>query len=213
MLLFFLFLSIILVIIIVCLILVFSDVKVIIHDLEIIYKDHEKTLIYKGKIGIYFLGKVKIFSRKLDSKKGNNILKRNITTEKIKKICSNGLIRNKSNILKMVIQEANKKFNIEKLKFKLVIDSENVTLTAYLIGVVSAFIPVIIGSNIKRFDNNKYCWTINSLFRNQNYIYLKVSSIISIRLVHIINMLKIIGGEAHERSSSRRFNVNCHGEH
>lgn len=213
MLLFFLFLLLIAIVIVVGLILAFSDIKVIIDDLELIYKEHGKHLMYKGKIGIYFLGKVKIFSKKVDSEKENTFLTKNISTEKIKDICTSGLKRNKNNILKKAIQEFNKKLNIEKLKFELVLDSENVILTSYMIGIISAIIPNILKNNIKKFDNNRYDWTIMPLFKNQNYIYLKLESIISIRLVHIINMLKVRGGKRHERSSCGRFNVNCYGEH
>ena len=40
-----------------------------------------------------------------------------------------------------------------------------------------------------------------------------LDSIISIKVVHIINMFKVIGGMKNERSSDRRLNVNCYGKH
>ena len=206
MLLFFLFL-ILLVIIILALL---SDIKLIISNLELIIEENEKRLKFKGKIGIYFLGRVKIFSIKIDSRKANKFFNISKATQRLKELYAR---KGKQNISIKVIKNLIKEIKLERLKFKLIIDTENVVNTAYLIGGISALIPNLVKNNIKNYKKKNYEWQIKPMFKNHNCIYLELNSIISIRLVHIINMLKVRGGEKYERTSNRRLNANCYGEH
>ena len=93
------------------------------------------------------------------------------------------------------------------------IGTENIILTSFLVGIISAVIPNLIRSNIKSYDENNYELEILPNFKEQNYIYLNFNGIISIKLVHIINMFKLIGGINDERAPNRRLNANSNGKH
>lgn len=200
---------------VISLLLIFSDVKIMLNTLEYSTDSSSKTSKYKGKIGIYFLGKIKLFSKKIDSKRTQEFLNNNFIKEKITQIS----VFNKDNtterykVNRNVIKHLRKNLKIEALKLQIKIDTESVLLTSYLVGIISTLIPNLLINSIKKYDSNKYEWKIIPIYNNKNFISLKINSIISIKVVHIINMLKLIGGIKNERSSNRRLNVNCYGEH
>ena len=99
------------------------------------------------------------------------------------------------------------------MKLKVYIDTKDVLATSYLVGIISASIPNIVRPNLESFDKKCFEYSVIPLFKNQNYLYLSLNSIISIKVVHIINMLKMTGGINNERTSNRRFNVNCYGKY
>ena len=204
-----------LIIFLISILLVFSEIKISLNTLEYDTDKKEKESKYSGKIGIYFLGRIKLFSKKIDNKKNNQFLNNNFIKEKLTRldIFNKDNTTEKYRINRKIIKEVMKYLKIDMLKLQIQIDTENVLLTSYLVGLISAIIPNLIRNNIKSYNNKKYKWEIVPIYKNKNYISLKLNSIISIKVVHIINMLKMIGGIKNERSSNRRLNVNCYGEH
>lgn len=216
MLLFFrLILLVIFIIFLISLILLFSEVKIILNTLEYNTYNLGNNSKYNGKIGIYFLGKIKIFSKKFDSKKTGKFLSNNLIKEKITKLnlFSKDNSTESYKITRNIIKELRKKLKIEALKFEIKLDTESILLTSYLVGIISSVIPYLIRGNIKSYNSKNYKWNIIPIYKNKNFISLKLNSIISIKVVHIISMLKLIGGIKNERSPNRRLNVNCYGEH
>ncbi len=210
-----LFFSIILLIFIVILILIFSEVRIEIEDFEFSNPNKNFKLEYNGKICLYFMGKIKLLWLRINSKKTKKILTKKFfkqKIEKLKKVDNNQKKIQRQNGIK-VIKMLKQKAKIKKLKFQMYLDTENVILTSYLVGIISSIIPNIIRNNIKDINHNNFNFKIFPLYKNQNYIYLKLSSIISIKLVHIINMFKLMGGVKNERTSNRRLNVNCYGKY
>ena len=95
-----------------------------------------------------------------------------------------------------------KNAKIDKFRLEMHIDTKNVLFTSYLVGTVSAIIPNIIGQRIKKYNSQDFKFKILPVYNNQNNIYIKLNSIISIKVVHIINMFKLIGGIKNERQSN-----------
>lgn len=197
------------------LILVFSEVKIILNAFEYSTEKEEKSSKYSGKFEIYFLGKVKIFSKKIDNQKTGKFFNNNFIKERITRmnLFSKDDTTSKYKIDKKITKELRKNLKIELLKLQIQIDTESILLTSYLVGIISTLIPNLIKNNIKNYNDKDYQWSVIPIYKSKNFISLKLNSIISIKVVHIINMLKLIGGIGNERSSNRRLNVNCYGEH
>lgn len=210
-----LFFSITILFLSVILICVLSEIKLIIEQLELSNHNKKMILKYEGRICLYLCGKIKLLSFKFDNNKISKISKKKVVQKRVDKIKKdNNYIKKISwQILYNVIKQLKQKLKIDTLKLQLYIDTEDVILTSYIVGITSIVIPNIIRSNIKKFNKRKYELKIFPLYQNRNYINLILNSIISIKVVHIINMFKVMGGVKHERTSNRRFNVNCYGKY
>lgn len=216
-----LFFYIILIIFIFALILLLSEIKLIIEDFEI-SKNFETSNLkkwnvsnYRGKLGLYFLGKIKLFSIKINDNKTKKILEKDYIKDKIKtaKKLNKYQSKEKIDIAKKTLKNLIKEIKIKTFNLKICIDTKNVILTSYLVAVISAIIPNIIRNNIEKFNSENHSFEVSPLYKDQNYIYVKFNCIISIKVVHIINMFKVMGGKKNERSSNRGFNVNCYGKY
>ena len=74
-LLFFRFLTItIIIIFIISVIIFFSDLKIILNYVELNVKNIDVKFNFNGKIGIYFLGKIRIFAIKINNTKINRMI-------------------------------------------------------------------------------------------------------------------------------------------
>ena len=216
-----LFFYIILIIFIISLILSFSEIKLIIEDFEI-SKNFETSNLkkwnvpnYRGILGLYFLGKIKLFSIKINNDKTKKILKKDSIKEKIQnaKKLNKYQSKEKIEIAKKALKNLIKEIKIKTFNLKICIDTKNVILTSYLVAVISTIIPNLIRNNIKKFNPKNHSFEVFPLYKNQNYIYIKFNCIFSIKVVHIINMFKVMGGKKNEGSSNRGFNVNCYGKY
>lgn len=165
---------------------------------------------------MYFLGSVKLINLRINNleQKGklDKLLNNKFFKERINRIKKSAKsIKNikSQEKIKVVVRELKKYIIIESLDFKSYIDTENVILTSYIVGIFSAIIPLVLRENVE----NKPKYQVLPLYKNHNYFYLQLNSIISIKVVHIINMFKLIGGMKNERASNRKFNVNCYGKY
>jgi len=206
MLLFFLIISVILIMLF---IIIFSEIKLIVKSVEITNKEN-KNEDFKCRLGLYFLGKIKWLSINLNNKKLKNINnKENINKFiKIKNSQENSKLINKKYIKCLI-----KNIKIDKLNLKMCVDAKNVILTSYLVAIISIIISYIIKNNAKKVNKKYHTFQVLPIYKNQNYIYVKLNCIISIKVVHIINMIKLMGGNKNERTSNRRVNINCYGKH
>ncbi len=210
-----LFFSIILLILSGILIFMFSEVRLVIENFELSNLDKKNVREYKVKVGLYLPGKIRLLSIEINNNKISKLSKNNYIKNRIEDI------KRKDNYVEEIkrrigwesIKDLIQKIQINKFKMKMFIDTENVILTSYIVAIVSILVPNLIRDNIGKFYRKKYEFEVSPLYQNQNYIYLKLSSIISIKVVHIINMFRVIGGIKNERASNRRFNVDCYGKY
>ena len=155
------------------------------------------------KLGLYIGKKIKIFEvcmnkeKLLKNKYILNIKKKNEIKKDIE-IINNDDIKN---AIKKV------KLNIERFNLKLNIGTEDAKLTAILFGVISTIwgvlVPLIYYSkNIKSLDEFEYELTPN--FSNKNILKLEFTGQLSIRLLHIINIL-YISFKANKKSERYRI--------
>lgn len=217
-----LFFYILLIIIILFLILGFSEIKIIlenfefnINNIETINSKKWNVSDYRGKLGLYFLGKVKIISFNLNNNKYKNKFKKDYIKEKIEKakIFNKNKDKKQKVLIKKAIKKLLKQIKIDKINLKICVDTTSVSITSYIVAIISTIISNIIRTGIKKFNHEKHSFEVSPIYKNENYLYVKFNCIISIKVVHIINMFKLIGGKNNERSSNRRFNVNCYGKY
>lgn len=214
--LFFITISIILVNVIM---LIFSSFKLIVINLEINNSNNKIMPIYELKIAFYLLGKIKLFSFKINNKKTKKILEKDFIKQKIEniKIKSHEKSKKQKKFQIKILKQFIKKLELESINLLIYVDTKNVILTSYFVGIISSIIPNILKENIKNFDSKHHIFKITPLYKNQNYIYIKLNCIINIKIVHIISMYKLgnkyKGGKKYERSPYRRFNVNCYGKY
>ncbi len=198
------------------LIILLSDIRLIIDDYK--YSNFEKSdknkQVGKKRIAIYFLGKIKVVEFKIDNKSS---IKDN-WNEIIEKI-NKSTYRNKENkyIGGTIFRVLLNKIQIKKFVLSVLISTEDLELTAYSVGIVSAIIPLLIRKNIEKININDYKIKIQPVYQNKNAVSISLSCIFSIKIVHIINMLKILksgkGINKDERTSNRRSNANSYGKH
>ncbi len=214
--LFFITISIILVNVIM---LIFSSFKLIVTNLEINNSNNKIMPIYELKIAFYLLGKIKLFSFKINNNKTKKILEKDFIKQKIEniKIKSHEKSKKQKKFQIKILKQFIKKLELESINLLIYVDTKNVILTSYFVGIISSIIPNILKENIKNFDGKHHIFKITPLYKNQNYIYIKLNCIINIKIVHIMSMYKLgnkyKGGKKYERSPYRRFNVNCYGKY
>lgn len=207
-----LFFSIMLFILILFFMISLSELKFKINNLELSSFGTKTDTKYNVKIGLYFLGKIPILFFNLSSKKASKFIKKSYIEKLIKELpkIKNSKVKLQRKTIWDLIRKNGK---ITTFKLKVFLDTENAITTSYLVGIISIIIPNLLQRNIKNVNSENFNFKILPIYKNQNFIYLKLNSIFSIKLVHIINMLKVIGGDKNERTSNRKLNVNCYGKY
>lgn len=216
----FVFSGIIIFIMLIIIVVIFSAIKIKVKLLEIsnINKNLVKTKIgvkYDIKISFYLCSKIKIFSYNLKTGeiKNRNILKRlGIKDKSIKTI-----VKEKYNVKRIIKELKILNPKIEKLKLNILFDTEDVILTTILGIILSNLVTAICYKTIKKIDKNKYFYTIQPLYKNNNLINFSLSCIICIKMANIINIIySILKKEVKikdDRTSNTRDDDNSNGEH
>ncbi len=171
------------------LLLRFSSVKINIEELEIINTKIEK---FKVKISLNFLNKIPWIQLNIDQKRLKK-LKDNNKLKIINKILKTRLLKDYKNIGKILTKNwkkilgETKKIRLEKLNLDALIGTESADTTALATSAVSISVPIIFGRKAERLSYN-----IKPLYKDKNYIFLSINCIITIKLVHIINIREIV---------------------
>ena len=162
---------------------------------------------YEVKITIYSFYKIPILKTKINNKK----IKKITSNEKIKQTIRKQEIRikeNRKDIDKEIIKGLkNIKLEIEEMKLDVFIGTENASLTAFIIPVISTILAVVLSKGIVKY-NEKQIFSITPVYINQNLINIEFSGIFQIKMIHIINTICILNkkrkGDKNERTSNRR---------
>ena len=163
--------------------------------------------IYQIKIVIYTLGFIPILKIKLNNKKIKKIINNQKIKEKIKQQ-ETKIIENKANIDKeLIISLKNIKTEVKEINLKIRIGTENASLTAFTIPVISTFIAMFLSKQIKKY-NDKQVFLVEPVYLDKNLLNIEISSIFQIKMIHIINTICIVNkkrkGDKNERTSNRR---------
>lgn len=162
---------------------------------------------YEIRIKIYTLGIIPIFNIKINNKKILKITENPKIKEKIKQQKTK-IINNKANIDKELITSLkNIKTEIKEINLKILIGTENASLTAFIIPVISTIIAMILNKQIRKY-NEKQVFLVAPIYMDKNLINVELSGIIQIKMIHIINTICIVNkkrkGDRNERTSNRK---------
>lgn len=162
---------------------------------------------YQIKIVIYTLGFIPILKLKLNNQKIKKIINNQKIKEKIKQQ-ETKIIENKANIDKELITSLkNIKTEVKEINLKIRIGTENASLTAFTIPVISTFIAIFLSKQIKKY-NDKQVFLVEPVYLDKNLLNIEISSIFQIKMIHIINTICIVNkkrkGDKNERTSNRR---------
>ena len=196
--------------IILMIIIIFITIKIKFEIQNLKISTNEKTHLnkkYQIKIVIYTLGFIPILKIKLNNKKIKKIIKNQKIREKIKQQ-ETKIIENKANIDKELITSLkNIKTEIKEINLKIRIGTENASLTAFTIPVISTFIAMFLSKQIKKY-NDKQVFLVEPVYLDKNLLNIEISSIFQIKMIHIINTICIVNkkrkGDKNERSSNTR---------
>lgn len=100
----------------------------------------------------------------------------------------------------------NLKLKIESLKLEINIGIEDAIYTSYAVAIIASILSILLPHLVKKQDIEKVEYEINPIY-NTLLFNLKLNSIISLKIVHIIyviyNLVKK-GRDKNERTSNRR---------
>ena len=131
-----------------------------------------------------------------------------IDSLQLKQSLETKIIENRKNIDKETIKALkNIKIQVEKINLKILIGTENASLTAFIVPVISTIIAITLREQIKKYNENQK-FLIQPIYINQNLINIECSGIFEIEMIHIINTICIVNkkrkGDKNERTSNRR---------
>lgn len=171
-----------------------------------LYKNHLNK-DYKIKITIYTFERIPILKIKIDNEK----IKKFLDNEKVRKSIKKQeikIIENRKDIDKEVLKALkNIKIQIDEMNLHISIGTENSSITAFIIPVISTIIAIILSKKVQRYTE-KQKFSVTPVYMNQNLINIEFSGIFQIKMIHIINTICIVNkrrkGDKYERTSNRR---------
>lgn len=202
----FLLLGFIIIIALIVYILLLSSIKVKITKLHIFYNKKKLNITFVSKLGLYIFNKVKLFQITINDEKIKDLYKSG-------KIDVNKIKDNKEFNKLMLKLLKNIDFKIEELKLKGYVGTENAAVTPFISSFINAVIPIIISNKINVYKKENYNYKMDTVYINQNIVNLDFNCIISIKIVHIINILiNLKKGRVNknERTSNRRTYAYSH---
>ena len=163
---------------------------------------------YEIKVTIYTFQKIPILKVKITNKKLQKAINNEKIKEKIKRQ-ETKIFEKTKDIDKQQILKGLKsiKFEIDEMNLNVQVGTEDASITAFIIPVISTIIAMILSQKVKKY-NDKQIFSIIPIYMNQNLINLEFSGIFQIKMIHIINTICIVNkkrkGDRNERASHRR---------
>ena len=156
-----------------------------------------------SNIEIYIFGKIKIFNIKIDKDK----LEKAKISQKIKELDIFEMKQNKP-INKENVEAIKKlKVNLEEFKLNIDIGTKNVILTSGIVALLSTIIAILFTKIIKNYNEENYFFNIKPKYIEENVLKLKFKGIISIKMIHILNVIFFIIKTRRVKKNERTSNT------
>ena len=143
---------------------------------------------YEICITLYVFGKVPLFKFNLNRKNVRRILK----NKRIKKMMNKQqmkILENKKDICKQILEGLKSvKIDLEKMNLRISIGTENASITALIIPIISTFLSIFLSNKVKKY-NDKQIFSIIPVYINKNLINIEFSGILEIRLINILSLI------------------------
>lgn len=197
---FFILLSIIIVLFV---IITFSSIKINIENFKFI---NLKIIDLKVVISFAFLNKINILKITINKEKLDRI-EHNKYVIKIAEKIQEKLIKDYKymhNFEQKSIKEIlkiSKYFRLNNVEIDMKLGTEDAVLTSFLITTISIIITFLIA---RKIENIKY--NVRPVYIDEIYLNLSIKCIISIKVVHIINIIKELKRKDRDKKNGRPLN-------
>lgn len=191
------------IIIVLFMIITFSSIKINIEDFRII---NFKIIDLKVVISLAFLNKI-------------NILKITVNKEKLDRLEHNKYVRKiadkiQENLIKdykymhnfeqksiKEILKISKYFRLNNIEIDMKLGTEDAVFTSFAVTTISIIITFFIA---RKIENIKY--NVRPVYIDEIYLNLSIKCIISIKVVHIINIIKELKRKDRDKKNGRPLN-------
>lgn len=184
---------------IIAIMIIFTDIKIQVEDFKfkLDSQNIETNKSFKVIIIFNIFKKINYFKLTINNDKIKSYNKKHSFNKIFKDIFKGENNKDKNN------SKNQKHIKIEKLDFNFYIGTEDAALTAIIIGIASIIISFLIGQNVN--SGKDINWKINSI-NNSNLLKIDLNCIISIKLIHIINIIYVSRKEddKNARTSNRK---------
>lgn len=85
----------------------------------------------------------------------------------------------------------NLKIKIDKVDLKIILGTDNATITSVIIPMISTLIVFLLNNHTQKYNKNKK-FKVEPVYNNQNLLKINFSGIFQIKLIHIINTICIL---------------------
>ena len=180
------FLWILLSLFIIFILLNFSTVKIEIKNLKVSFpKINGKNTNehYEISINLYLFDRIKILKSSITRSK----IKKRGLNQKIKKL-QKILIKNRGNFNFNIFNSIKiLNFDIEKLKLKINLGTEDAAITAISTGAIAGVIGIGLKDKIKDINNIKF--KVDPVYLDKNFLEVYLDGIFTIKKIHIIHII------------------------
>ncbi len=172
--------------IVLVLLIYFSKIQVEIINFRFLSNNKERINEgFKIIIRWYILEKIKILQFKINKNKIKKFKKIDAKIiNKTEKLVIKKIGEDKKNIINML---KNIKITTQKIDLYLEIGTDNSVITAMIVSILSIFLGIFFGKNIKNCEKEKFI--IMPIYINKNLLNVMFSGIFEIKLNHIISVL------------------------
>ena len=101
------------------------------------------------------------------------------------------------------------KIRTNKLNLYIKFDTKETAITAFLTAIISTLISIVLSRTTTKYEKEKYNYKVEPIFCTQNLFKICIDCIISLKMVHIINVIYILKkkrsvNKYDKRTSNRR---------
>lgn len=191
------------IIIVLFMIITFSSIKINIEDFRII---NFKIIDLKVVISLAFFKKINILKITINKEKLDR-LEHNKYVIKIAERIQEKLIKDYKymhNFEQKSIKEIlkiSKYFKLNNVEIDMKLGTEDAVFTSFAVTTISIIITFLIA---RKIENTKY--KVIPVYINENYLNLSIKCIISIKVVHIINIIKELKRKDRDKKNGRPLN-------
>lgn len=179
--------------------ILFSTIKFEFNDILISFPKKNGKYINKQNnviLQFFLFGKIKLFAKNLSNVKVDEE-KFNKQINKIRKIMKEKKLENIELTKNLKLLDV----KLEKMNLKIFLGVEDAAITAVLIGIVSGFVAILLGSKMNDLSKQKYF--VEPVYNNKNILNIKFDGIIAINIRHIIIMIFKILTKRKEKKNGR----------
>lgn len=184
---------------IIAIIIILTEIKIQVEDFKskLDSQNIETNKSFKVIIIFNIFKKINYFKLKINNDKIKSYNKKQSYNKIFKDIFKGENNKDKKN------SKHQKHIKFEKLNLKLDVGTEDAALIAIITGIGSIFLSNLIGKNIK--NTNEIKWKISPIY-NAFLLKIELNCIISIKLIHIINIIYVSRkeGDKNARTSNRK---------